>query len=246
MSEKYFRGKITFINNDKQKATIEYVTNNKIKTIQAVIDDKQQDKYVQLKLIKKAHRFLVGDNVKFIIKKSSNNVFFADHVLYEFNNALEVLVNKAQISNKFLGYVKVVDEKYYIKEIDSYLFFPLTVSKFEIAPTEEELSKPVSFKFVDLEKPEKLEAALYNHEYLPGFLLAIKQHKKEEIIEATVTKISPYGVFVILSLAQLGAKLTMNTVIEAKIADAEIKEGATILVKITHLTSDRIVIILAS
>jgi len=44
----------------------------------------------------------------------------------------------------------------------------------------------------------------------------------------------------------LGAKLTMNTAIEAKIADAEIKEGATILVKITHLTSDRIVITLAS
>jgi ribosomal protein S1 len=97
-----------------------------------------------------------------------------------------------------------------------------------------------------LEKPEKLEAALYNHEYLPGFLLAIKQHKKEEIIEAVVTKISPYGVFVMLSAAQLAAKLTMNNIIEAKIADAEIKEGATILVKITHLTADRIVITLAS
>ena len=71
MSEKYFRGKITFINNEKQKATIEYVTGNKIKTIQAIIDDKQQEKYVQQKLIKKPHRFLVGDNVKFIIKKSS-------------------------------------------------------------------------------------------------------------------------------------------------------------------------------
>ena len=29
MSEKYFRGKITFINNDSQKATIEYTSNNK-------------------------------------------------------------------------------------------------------------------------------------------------------------------------------------------------------------------------
>jgi ribosomal protein S1 len=242
MSEKYFRGKITFINNDKQKATIEYVTNNKIKTIQAVIDEKQQEKYVQLKLIKKAHRFLVGDNVKFIIKKSSNNVFFADHVLYEFNNALEVLVDKALISNKFLGYVKVVDEKYYIKEIDSYLFFPLKVSKFEIAPTEDELAKPVSFKFIDLEKPEKMVAELYNHQYLPGFLLAIKQHKKEEEVESTVTKVSPYGVFVTLTAAQLPAKLPMNPILEAKIAAGEIKEGAVVMVKITHLTSDRIVI----
>jgi hypothetical protein len=58
MSEKFFRGKITFINNDKHKATIEYVIQNKIKSIQAIIDDKQQEKYVQLKLIKKPHRFL--------------------------------------------------------------------------------------------------------------------------------------------------------------------------------------------
>ena len=133
MSEKYFRGKITFINNDRKKATIEYVTNNKVKSIQAVIDDKQQEKYVQLKLIKKAHRFLVGDNVKFIIKKSAANVFFADHILYEYNNALEVLVEKASLTNKFLGYIKMVDDKYFIKEIDSYLFFPLHLSKFEIA-----------------------------------------------------------------------------------------------------------------
>jgi hypothetical protein len=96
MSEKYYRGKITYINNDKQIATIEYITGNKSKNIQAIIDDKQQEKYVQLKLIKKPHRFLVGDNVKFIIKRSSAGVFFADHVLYEFNNALEVLINKAR------------------------------------------------------------------------------------------------------------------------------------------------------
>ena len=116
MSEKYYRGKITYINNDKQIATIEYITGNKSKNIQAIIDDKQQEKYVQLKLIKKPHRFLVGDNVKFIIKRSSAGVFFADHVLYEFNNALEVLINKAQITNKFLGYIKKVDDQYcYVK-----------------------------------------------------------------------------------------------------------------------------------
>ena len=242
MSEKYFRGKITHINNDKQRATIEYVNQNKLKTIQAVIDDKQQEKYVQLKLIKKPHRFLVGDNVKFIIKKSSSNIFFADHVLYEFNNSLQVLIEKAKVANKFLGYIKIVDNKYFIKEIDSYLFFPLQVSKFEIAPTVEETERTVSFKFINLEKPDKITAELYNHNYVPGFKIAVKQHKAEETINAVVNKITPYGVFVILTESKLEAKLAIDDNITAKINNGEIVLEKSIQVKIKHLTGDRIVI----
>ena len=242
MSEKYFRGKIVFINNDKEKATIEYTNNNKVKTISAIVNEKQQEKYIQKNLIKKPHRFLVGDHVKFVIKKSSANVFFADHIQYEYNHALEVLINKAKIQNKFLGYVKVVDEKYFIKEIDSYLFFPLTVSKYEHAPVTNENEKPVSFKLINVEKPEKLSAELYNHNYLEGFLIAIKQHKKEESIEAVVTKITPYGVFVSLTESKLDCKLNVNDVLSDKLKSEVIKIGSLLSVKIIHLTTDRIII----
>lgn len=242
MSEKYFRGKIIFINNDKEKAIIEYINNNKVKTISAIVNEKQQEKYIQKNLIKKPHRFLVGDHVKFVIKKSSSNVFFADHIQYEYNNALEVLVNKAKVQNKFLGYVKVVDDKFFIKEIDSYLFFPLIVSKFEHPPVTNEKEKPVSFKLVNVEKPEKLSAELYNHNYIDGFLIAVKQHKKEENIEAFVTKITPYGIFVTLVESKLDCKLTINDFLSEKIKSETIKTGDTIPVKIIHLTTDRIII----
>jgi predicted RNA-binding protein (virulence factor B family) len=242
MSEKYFRGKIVFINNDKEKATIEYVNNNKVKTISAIVNEKQQEKYIQKNLIKKSHRFLVGDHVKFIIKKSSANVFFADHIQYEYNNALEVLINKSKLQNKFLGYVKVVDEKYFIKEIDSYLFFTLTVSKYEHPPVSNENEKPVSFKLINIEKPEKLCAELYNHSYLDGFLIAIKQHKKEENIEAIVTKITAYGVFITLTESKLDCKLTINDELSDKLKSETIRIGSTLSVKIIHLTTDRIVV----
>lgn len=242
MTEKYFRGKITFINNDKQTATIEYVTQNKIKTIQAVINDKQQQKYVEMKLIKKPHRFLVGDNVKFVIKKSSTNVFFADHVLYEFNNSLEVLIEKARVVNKFLGYIKIVEEKYFIKEIDSYLFFPLQLSRFEIKPEITATEKPVSFKLLNVEKPDKITAELYNHNYLPGYKKTIQQFKNEEVIDAIVKRITPYGVFVILTESQLEAKLAVNENISNKIKNQDIALEKNIRVKIKHLTGDRIVI----
>ena len=242
MSEKYFRGKITYINNEKQKATIEYVNQNKIKTIQAVIDPKQQEKYVQLKLIKKPHQFRIGDNVKFIIKKSSANIFFADHVVYEFNNSLEVLIDKARITNKFLGYIKFVDEKYFIKEIDSYLFFPLQLSRFEIKPEISATEKPVSFKLLNIEKPDKLSAELYNHNYVAGYKTAIRQFKNEETISAVIKKITPYGVFVVLSDSRLEAKLTIDDKISEKVNNGELTLDKTIQVKIKHLTGDRIVI----
>ncbi len=242
MSEKYFRGKITYINNDKQKATIEYLSQNKLKNIQAVIDEKQQEKYVKLHLIKKAHRFLVGDHVKFIIKKSTANVFFADHVIFEFNNAVEVLINKAKLTNKFTGYIKQVEDDYFVKEIDSYLFFPLKLSRFEIKPEITQSEKPIIFKLLNLEKPEKLTAALYNHDYIPGFKVAVKQFKNEETIDAVIKKVSPYGVFVVLKDSQIDAKLPINERTSALIEMHKDLTDQVIQVKIKHISSDRIVI----
>ena len=242
MSEKYFRGKITFINNDKKKATIEYVSNNKVKSIQAVIDDKQQEKYIQLRLIKKAHRFLVGDHVKFVIKKSAQNVFFADHVLYEYNHSLEVLIQKASVQNKFLGYVKKIDDDYFIKEIDSYLFFPLRLSKYEFPPIVSDSPKATSFKLINIEKPDKIMAELYNHQYTEGFLTAVKQHKSENIIDAVVQKITPYGLFITLSDCGLESKIAINEFVSEKIAKEKIDIGSLLKVKITHITNDRIVV----
>ena len=242
MSEKYFRGKITFINNDSQKATIEYISNNKIKSIQAIVDDIHQERMVAQRLIKKPHRFLVGDNVKFVIKKSTANVFFADQVIFEFNNAIDLLIDKSRIANKFLGYIKVVENNYFIKEIESYLFFPLQLSKFEIPPIANETDKAVSFKLINLERPEKLKAELYNHNYIPGFKIAVKQHKSEEAVDAVVTKITPYGVFVVLTESKLEAKLPVDEMLSEKINNGEIGLEKTIAVKIKHLTSERIVI----
>lgn len=242
MSEKYFRGKITFINNDSGKVTIEYVTGNKIKSIQALVDDKHQDRMIAQRIIKKAHRFLVGDHVKFVIKKSSANVFFADHVVFEFNNAIDVLIEKARVTNKFLGYIKQVDEKYFIKEIETYLFFPLQLSKYETPPVSGEGEKAVPFKLLNIEKPEKLKAELYNHLYIPGYKKVIKQFKSEEIISAVITKITPFGIFVVLSDSQIETKLPMDEFLSEKIKNELLNVEQTIQVKIKHLSGDRIVI----
>ena len=241
MSEIYLSGTITHIQNQKNKATIEYLEKNKTRTIQALIDDKEQSKWIEQKLIKKQHRFLVGDYVKFVIRKSGGG-FYATNVIYQYNNELNVLINKASISNKFLGYIKIVEDQYFIKEIDSYLFFPLKISKYEIPPTAAETAKPISFKLENIDRPEKITAALYNHQYTPDFLMAIKQSKKTEPINATVNKITPYGIFVMLAESNINAKIPLNEQIAIKVQKNKIEIGTSVLVKIKILSTEKIVL----
>lgn len=246
MSEKIFRGKVIIVHNKTQKVTIEYVSGNKTKTIAAIVDDIHQERWIEKKLIKKAHRFLSGDHVRFAIHKSGAGVYYADQVVFEYNHAMEVLVNKAKVENRFAGYVKLADEQYFIKEIDSYLFIPLVLSRFEIPPVPSETGKPVVFKLLHIDKPDRIIAELYNHNYVPGYKVAIKQFKNEETINATVKKITPFGVFVILAESQLESKLPIDDNLSEKINKGEIDLEKSIEVKIKHLSGDRIVIEAAS
>ncbi|MEO6668018.1 MAG: S1 RNA-binding domain-containing protein [Ferruginibacter sp.] len=244
MSDKYIPGKITFIHHEKNRAVIEYEENGKKKTIQADIDDRAQAKLIAQKIIKKPHRFLVGDNVKFQIKKTGGNgrILYADNIQYQYNTALEILINKAEVENKFLGYIKITDHEYFIKEIDSYLFFPLKVSAYEIAPTEKEIEKPVSFKLENIVNPEKIAASLYNHNYIPEFQQAVQHFKKQTVIESVVTKITPYGIYLNLINGKIEAKLGVDELISKQIEDKTLQVGTVIPVLIKHLTAERIVV----
>jgi hypothetical protein len=244
MSDKFINGKISFIHHEKNRAVIEYLENDKKKTIQADIDDRAQAKLIAQKIIKKPHRFLVGDIVKFQIKKTGGNgrILYADHVQYLYNTALEILINKAAIENKFTGYIKITDDEYFIKEIDSYLFFPLKISAYEIPPGNEQTQETVLFKLENIENPSKITAVLYNHTYIPAFLTAIQHFKKKNPTEAVVTKISPFAVYLDLFDGQIRSKLTIDESIAEKIADKSILPGTVIPVMISHLSPDRIVV----
>jgi len=185
---------------------------------------------------------LSGDHVRFVIHKSGAGVFYADQVVFEYNHALEVLINKAKEENRFAGYVKLADEQYFIKEIDSYLFIPLGLSRFEIPPVPSETGKPVVFKLLHIDKPDRIIAELYNHNYVPGYKVAIKQFKNEETINATVKKMTPFGVFVLLAESHLESKLPIDDNLSEKINNGEIDLEKSIQVKIKHLSGDRIVI----
>ena len=228
-------GKISFINHDKKYAMIDYEEANKKKTVRADIDDKKQKELKEKKLIKKTHHFMVGDVVSFQVKLSDRgDRMMATSVEFLYNNTLDVLINKSLLTNKFIGYLKMVDDKYFVKEIDSYLFFPVPFSPWQIIPEELDLNEQVFFSLENIERKEKIFASLFNNKYIPEFEQAVKLFKTKTALSAEVFKVSPHSIY----LNVIGNK------IQAKIDFEEgLHVGDKIEVIISYLGKNKIAVV---
>jgi hypothetical protein len=144
MSNTILQGKVSFVNHEKQYVMIEYEVNGKKKTINGMVDDKTQQENIKKGLAKKTHAFHIGDMVNFNAGLSGRgDKMVASNIQYLYNTALDVLINKSKTENNFIGYLKMADDKVYVKEIDSYLFFPVAVSPWQLLPTEKELCQHI-------------------------------------------------------------------------------------------------------
>jgi hypothetical protein len=233
MSQKH-TGKISFINHDKQYAMIEYEEGNKKKTVRASIDDKTQKELIDKKIIRKKHHFMSGDVVSFEVKLSDRgDRMVAVGTTFLYNTALDVLINKSYTENKFIGYLKQVDDKYFVKEIESYLFFPVPFSPWQIEPTEEELNEQVNFSLENTNKKEKIFASLFNNNYIPEFESAVKLFKSKTSTVAKVTKVMPHGIYLQLINDKIQAKLPF---------EENINIGDELNVQITYLGKNKIAV----
>jgi hypothetical protein len=238
MSNTILQGKVSFVNHEKKYVMIEYEVNGKKKAINGIVDDKIQQQWKKAGLIKKPHVFHIGDVVNFTAGLTDRgDKMVASNIQYLYNSALDVLVNKAKTENSFIGYLKVADDKYFVKEIDSYLFFPVPFSAWQIKPTEEQLNEAVTFELENLEKKDKITARLFNNNYVPEFYTAVKLHKAKTPIEAEIYKISPHGIYLNVVGDKVQSKLPY-TEEEAK----GLKVGDKIKVLITYLNAERIIV----
>ncbi len=238
MDEKTIMGKISFINHDKDYATIEYEVNGKKKTISGNVSEKEQEKLRKEKIIRRIHQFHVGDEVSFMIALSARgDKMVADCLQFHFNNALDNLINKSHIENCFVGYLKKVEEDYFVKETGSYIFFPLILSAWEKKPKEDNLNEPVFFKLENTDKPDKATAALFRSEYIPEYLYAQQCFKKKTIIDATVYKVTPHGIFLNVVDKKIQAKITVD-----KTAAQTTQIGDVLKVVISYLGTSKIIV----
>ena len=236
MSNTILQGTVSFVNHEKKYVMIEYDVNGKKKNINGIVDDKTQEEWIEKKIIKKKHLFHIGDTVNFVAKLSDRgDKMVAVNIQYLYNTALDTLLNKAKTVNKFLGYLKEVDGKYFIKEIDTYLFFPIPISPWQIKPAADEDSEAIAFTLENIEKKEKATAKLLNNSYIPEFYTAVKLQKSKTPVEATVYNVTPHGVYINVIGEKIQAKLPV-------VKDETIKTGDKINVLITHIGDSRIIV----
>lgn len=208
MSNIIHKGNVSFVNHEKQYIIIEYEEKGKKKVVNGSVAEKRQQRSMDKKLIRKKHQFHIGDTVRFTVGLSDRgDRMTASNIQFLYNTALNVLIQRAQTENNFIGYLKVIDDKYFVKEIDSYLFFQVRLSPWQIKPTESELNEAVTFALENLDKVEKITAKLYNNKYIPEFHTAVKLNKTNSPVEATVYKVSPHGIYLNVVNDKIQAKL---------------------------------------
>ncbi len=230
MEQQLYKGKISFINYEKQFATIEYSDNNKLKSVNCKTNAADSDK--------KPHQYRLGDVVSFQLKLSDRgDKMTAYNVKFSHNEAINLLIQKAAIENRFAGYLKIVDGKFFVKEWDSYILFPIQLSKWEKEPVETAANEAINFKLLNLEKPNSVAAELFSHNYIPEYKKALQHFNNKVQIAAIVYKVSPHAVYLNLFGDKMQAKISL-TALES---DA-IKEGDIMQIIITHFTSNRIVV----
>lgn len=235
MDTAIIEGKISFVHHEKKYVTIDYVHNGKKKDINGLVDDATQQKWVAEKLIKKPHRFLLGDEVYFtIVRSPRGDKMVASRIQYRFNNALGNLINRAGKENKFAGYLKLVDDTYFVKETGSYLFFPVTLSPWELPPSAQALNEPVFFRLENTDKPEKLSATLFKQVFIREYMQAQKYYAAKTVIDAVVNKVTPHSVYVNVVGDKIQAKLPP--------AAGQLKPGDTVKITITYLSHAKIVV----
>lgn len=238
MGKSEILGKVAFINHEKKYAMIEYEVNGKKKTVRGSIDIRLQKDLKEKKLIKKAHHFMIGDMVSFNLKLADkSDKMVAVNIEYLYNNALDMIINKATTDNNLKGYLKVADDKFFVKEMESYVFFPVHISPWQVLPAMDELNEPVQFSLDHPEKKDKAIAILSKVKYIPEYNTAIKFFKDKTIIDAEVYKVTEHGIYLNIVTDKVRAKLAP----EQK-GLQEFKPGDIIPVRINFLSHKKIAV----
>ena len=180
----------------------------------------------------------MGDEVNFQVKLSDRgDKMIAYNIKFLYNTELEKLINKAKIENRFSGYLKIADDDLFVKEWDSYIFFPLKLSKWEKPPAESAFNEAISFKLVNLDKPNTIAAELFSHDFIPEYRKALEHFKSKTPIEAIVSKVSAFAVYLDLFGNSIQAKMELP-----EDSLKEVKPGDKLKVRISYLSSSRIAV----
>lgn len=240
MPNESIQGEISFINHEKEFVTVTYADRSRTRTINGSVAATVQQEWISQKKTKRIQQFNQGDVVTFdILPISGRDKPVATNIRFLYNNALDNLVNKALVENKFNGYLKKINAEYFVKETQSYLFIPVKTSIWEIPPSDQSLNEPVFFQLLEPRKGGKLEAILFKSRFIPEFNHLLKCFDQKKTVVGTVTKTSAFGVYAQLFSPCIIAKIPLTEFS----TDQEIPVvGQELQLKITYISPFKLVV----
>lgn len=130
-----------------------------------------------------------GDKINFDLNQNSENNIEAINISFIKNASLNNLREDFENNKPLKGFLKKIDDRYYVKDRDTYIFIRLKVSNYEInlkEVYEDNLNELIDYKIIMLTEKNKIRAINMNRQFLHDFKSLSEGNKMEGLIIGNV------------------------------------------------------------
>jgi len=126
--------------------------------------------------------------VDFLVRlKQIGDKFEAFDIEYVGNEQRQLLIEEYQEKKVLLGYLKKVNDTFFVKHISTYVFLPIEISKYEIESSyDERLNQLVQFQLKNINKIDKIKAILTDRTYSCEWEKIKELFERQEIISGLI------------------------------------------------------------
>lgn len=130
-----------------------------------------------------------GDKVNFDLETNSDNRKEAKNISFIQNANLDSLKLDYENNTILKGFLKKIDDKYYVKDKETYVLIQLIVVNYEInidEVYEKNLNKMIDYKIISISNNNKIRAININRQFSPESNFKIEGIKTEGVVVATI------------------------------------------------------------
>jgi len=130
-----------------------------------------------------------GDKVSFEYNPIIGKEYGAKEISFLKNASLDGLKRDFENGNSLKGFLKKIDDKYYVKDRDTYIFIRIVIASYEInlkEVYEDNLNKLIDFRIFTFTSKNKIYAININRQLLPNSKLLAEGNNTEGQVVSTV------------------------------------------------------------
>jgi len=204
--------------------------------------DKKQ--YKTSEEAKAAHKFRAGDRVAFQAEYDEKGRTKACNVKFIQNEKRDKLIKEAEESNTLKGYLKKIDDDYFVKHINTYIFIPVKISEWETnleSIYQDRIDDLVLFELRNIKKPHSLYATLTDRLLKKEYALLEEQKFLKEPVYVRINGGNVGGYFCEFLDSQI--KCYCKFIDEQdKAKNGNFPKGEIIAVFVKHISAERLMI----